>query len=151
MGTKEYMMAANFQVTFDSANPTALAEFWIVVLGYKLQDPPPGFDSWEGWLRSVQIPEERWDEAAGIVDPEGVRPRLFFQKVPEGKTAKNRMHLDINVSGRRDMPLEEQRKVVYAKIDELTKLGATKLNEMNQFGQFWVVMQDPEGNEFCLS
>jgi hypothetical protein len=49
------------------------------------------------------------------------------------------------------MPLEEQRKVVYAKIDELTKLGATKLNEMNQFGQFWVVMQDPEGNEFCLS
>ncbi len=144
-------MAAYFQVTFDSANPAALAEFWIAVLGYKEQDPPPGFDSWEGWLRSVNVPEERWGEATGIVDPEGVKPRLFFQKVPEGKTAKNRMHLDINVSGRRDLPPEEQRQAVYAKIDELTKLGAHKLNEMNQFGQFWVVMQDPEGNEFCLS
>ncbi len=87
-------MTTAFQVVFDSADPNREARFWAAALSYELQPPPPGFDTWEDALRAAGIPEERWNDASAITDPDGSRPRLYFQRVPEGKTAKNRMHID---------------------------------------------------------
>ena len=75
-------MATSFQVTFDCADPARLASFWADLLGYVAQEPPDGYASWDAWARDLEIPEE---SAEARVDPAGVGPRLFFQKVPEGK------------------------------------------------------------------
>ena len=93
------------QVTFDCANPSWLAEFWATALGYVIQPPPTGFDSWEAWLEAQHIPRELWDSMSAAIDPDGRGPRLLFQKVPEGKTAKNRVHLDVNVGGESGTPM----------------------------------------------
>ena len=90
-------MARPIQIVFDAHDPGALARFWADALGYIEQPPPPDFDSWEDWARAMEIPPENWNDAAAIVDPDGEGPRVFIQKVPEGKTAKNRMHLDISI------------------------------------------------------
>ena len=142
-------MSTRFQVTFDAADPPALARFWAAVLGYVEQPPPPGFDTWDAFLDSIGVPADQRDIKAALVDPDGVGPRLFFQKVPEPKTAKNRVHLDVNVGvGITDRA--EHDRVVRSKADEFTALGATKLREDEEFGEFWIVLADPDGNEFCL-
>jgi hypothetical protein len=143
-------MAVGVQVTFDCANPPRLAEFWASALGYVLQPPPPGFDSWEAWLEAQHVPRELWDSMGAIVDPGGRGPRLLFQKVPEGKTAKNRVHLDVNVGGESGTPAEERRPKVDAAVERLVAAGATLVRATEERGEYWVVMQDPEGNEFCL-
>src|SRR4051812_35025653 len=91
-------MTRDVQVTFDCADPAAMATFWAEALGYRLQDPPEGFASWLEALEAMGIPPERHNDASAVVDPEGARPRLFFQQVPEGKRAKNRMHLDVRAA-----------------------------------------------------
>jgi hypothetical protein len=103
-------MTVQFQVVFDCAGPDALARFWAEVLGYKLQDPPPGFATWEEWATANEIPEDRWDAMSAIVDPEGAGARIFFQRVPEPKVVKNRVHLDVNVGGGLQVPLDDRRK-----------------------------------------
>ncbi|HSV68268.1 MAG TPA: VOC family protein [Mycobacteriales bacterium] len=143
-------MATGVQVVFDCANPSKLATFWATVLGYMLEPPPPGFATWEEWAQQAGIPEEMWDGYAAVVDPDGVGPRLFFQRVPEPKTVKNRVHLDVNVGGGRGTPKEERRSRVYAAADRLTAAGATRLYEHDDMTGFAVTMTDPEGNEFCL-
>jgi glyoxalase superfamily protein len=143
-------MTVKFQVAFDAVDPRRLAGFWQQALGYKEQDPPEGFTSWEQWAAAMEIPEERWGDVTALVDPEGVLPRLFFQKVPEPKSAKNRVHLDLSVSGGREVDEQERRARVDAAVERLVGLGATKQKEFNQQGEHWVVMQDPEGNEFDL-
>ncbi len=144
------MVATRFQVTFDCADPDRLARFWAVALGYRLQDPPPGFDSWEAFLRHAGVPEEDWSSASSVVDPDGVGPRLLFQRVPEGKVAKNRVHLDLNVGGGREVPEETRRANVDARVALLVEHGATKVSDMSEHGERWVVMRDPEGNELCV-
>ena len=141
------MVVVPFQVTFDCADPAALSEFWAAALGYKQQDPPPGFNSWEDWLREYGIPEEDWNSRGAVVDPDGNGPRLLFQRVPEAKSVKNRVHLDLNVGLPRD---EGSRGRVVDASERLQRLGATKLREVEELSEFWIVMQDPEGNEFCL-
>lgn len=89
-------MSYPFQVTFDCHDIETMARFWTVALSYDLQEPPEGFSSWADFATNQGIPEELWRVA--LVDPAGKGPRLFFQPVPEGKKAKNRVHLDINVS-----------------------------------------------------
>jgi hypothetical protein len=143
-------MAVGVQVTFDCANPPRLAEFWATALGYVLQPPPPGFDSWEAWLEAQNVPRELWESMGAIVDPDGRGPRLLFQKVPEGKTAKNRVHLDVNVGGESGTSAEERRPRVDAAVQRLVAAGATVVHAKEERGEYWVVMQDPEGNEFCL-
>ncbi|MEV6242179.1 VOC family protein [Lentzea sp. NPDC051838] len=130
-------MAIGIQVTMDAADPAKLAGFWAEALGYVVQPPPPGFDSWEAFAEANNIPADRWNDYSAIIDPEGKGPRFFFQRVPEGKTAKNRVHLDVNAG------LEA--------VDRLVALGATKVEEFDRgpMGR-WVVMLDPEGNEFCV-
>src|SRR3954449_9583457 len=83
------------QVTFDCAQPERVARFWCEVLGYVVPPPPPGFASWDEFDHS--LPTERQGSAFACVDPSGVGPRLFFQRVPEGKVVKNRLHLDVRV------------------------------------------------------
>ena len=142
-------MAKKFQVVIDCADPARLATFWAAATGYKLQDPPPGHDSWESFLRAQGVPEEEWNSASAVVDPDGVGPRLYFQRVPEPKTVKNRVHLDLN-QGDRDTPPDERRRRVDAEVERLKGLGASELYRMEQHGDYWVTMADPEGNEFCV-
>jgi hypothetical protein len=143
-------MATAFQVTFDCADPDRLATFWAAALGYQKQDPPPGYATWPDFLAAQGIPEDQWGSASAIVDPAGVGARFFFQQVPEPKTAKNRVHLDVNVGGGLNTPVDERRVRVDAETERLTGLGATRLGDHEQHGEYWVVLADPEGNEFCL-
>ncbi len=142
-------MAKTFQVVMDCADPDRLAAFWAAAIGYKPQDPPPGYDSWDGFLRAQGIPEEEWNSASAVVDPDGVGPRLYFQRVPEPKVVKNRVHLYLN-QGDHETPPEERRRRVDAEVERLKGLGASELYRMEQHGDYWVTMADPEGNEFCV-
>jgi hypothetical protein len=144
-------MATRVQVVIDCADPSRLADFWSEALGYQLQDPPAGFATWPDFLRSIGVPESEWNSANAVVDPGGVGPRIYFQRVPEPKTTKNRLHLDLNVVGGPQVPVNERQQRLAAETERLTKLGATVVEPLRERrGEYWVVMQDPEGNEFCL-
>ncbi|MBB5156547.1 VOC family protein [Saccharopolyspora phatthalungensis] len=145
-------MGLGFQVTFDAHDPMRLAQFWAVALEYEMQPPPSGFESWEQFARTVGIPEEKWGDFAAVMDPAGEGPRVFFQRVPEGKTAKNRVHLDVNVS-QRGLALDERaerREIVARHVERLKGLGATYVREVDEPNGYCVVLQDPEGNELCV-
>ncbi|MFD6446956.1 VOC family protein [Promicromonospora sp. NPDC060204] len=141
-------MARTFQVTFDAADPRALGDFWCEVLGYVRDAPPAGFATWEAALTAWGVPEERWNDKNAVSDPDGVGPRIFIQKVPEPKTAKNRAHLDVNVAA--GLAGEERIAKIRAEAERVTALGAGVVGEMAELGEFWIVLRDPEGNEFCL-
>lgn len=143
------MPARTFQVTFDAADPRRLGEFWIAALGYAEEAPPEGFDGWPAALTAWGLPPERHNDAYAIVDPSGSGPRIFIQKVPEPKTAKNRVHLDIRVSGIRGN--EGKTSALSAEAERLAALGGTRVEEIHNDLDHFVVMQDPEGNEFCLT
>lgn len=134
------VMATTFQVTMDAASPRSLGSFWMQVLGYVEQPPPEGFDTWDAALDAFGVDRSDPDRMYAIVDPDGAGPRLLFLKVPEGKTAKNRVHLDVNVG-------EE---AMRARADELVALGATLVQEYDEPEGHWITLLDPEGNEFCL-
>lgn len=142
-------MAIQIQVTFDAHDPQRLAAFWAEALGYAEQPPPPGFATWEDFGRHIGLPQERWNDLAALVDPDGAGPRLFFQRVPEGKSAKNRMHLDLNVGAVVSDP-EQRRSVVRERSEQLVDAGGSVLREVDEPGGWCVVMTDPEGNEFCV-
>jgi hypothetical protein len=143
-------MAATVQITFDAGDPGALARFWAEVLGYELEPPPPGFASWDEALTVWGIPEERRNDRSALRDPDGAGPRLFFQRVPEGKTAKNRVHLDVRTAA--GMRGEERMAVLEDRCAQLLRLGAHRVrrHEPDNLDAGHIVMQDPEGNEFCL-
>jgi len=144
-------MATKVQVVFDCKDPDRLARFWASALHYVVQPPPEGYESWEDLLREMGVPEDRWGDASAAVDPDGAGPRLYFQRVPESKVAKNRVHLDLNVGGGPDSKPEDQHAAVDAEVDRLVHEGATILKPGEEKdGEYWVVMQDPEGNEFCV-
>ncbi|TDE00796.1 VOC family protein [Jiangella asiatica] len=140
-----------FNLTFDAADPARLARFWATALGYELEPPPDGFGSWEEALAAWNVPEDRWDSASAVIDPDGVLPRLFFQKVPEPKTAKNRVHLDVRAWRGDERAPAEHRELVDGKVAELVEAGATVVAPVDDLGSYWVVMLDPEGNEFCVT
>jgi catechol 2,3-dioxygenase-like lactoylglutathione lyase family enzyme len=147
-------MATRIQVTFDCADPDRLARFWAEALGYKLADPPAGHASWDAFWRTVGVPEKDLGGGADrIVDPDGSGPRIWFQKVPEGKVVKNRLHLDLTVSSGREVALEVRKQQVDAEVDRLVAAGASRLRVLSEPGvdHYAVVMQDPEGNEFCVN
>ena len=77
------------------------------MLGYVREPPPPGHDTWESWLVAMQVPEDMWEAVATLVDPDGVRPRNYIQRVPAAKVAKNRLHIDVHTGGNtRETPSE---------------------------------------------
>jgi catechol 2,3-dioxygenase-like lactoylglutathione lyase family enzyme len=143
-------MAREVQITFDCADPAAQAAFWAEVLGYVVQPPPPGFDSWEQALDAWRVPPEQRNSRSALVDPDGGGPRVFLQRVPEGKTAKNRQHLDVRAAP--GLEGDERMAALEAECERLVGLGATRVRryEAEQAGSGHIVMQDPEGNEFCL-
>ena len=136
------------QVTFDCANPERVARFWCEVLGYVVPSPPEGFASWEEFDRA--LPAEAQGSAFACVDPTGAGPRLFFQRVPEGKVVKNRVHLDVRVGT--GLVGAERLAALEAECARLLPLGATRLRLLpaDDVNESCLVMQDVEGNEFCL-
>ena len=147
-------MATTFQLSIDCADPGRLCRFWAEALGYAVPRPPEGHATWTSFWRSIGVPEDELDDDVPdrLDDPDGVGPRLRFQKVPEGKVVKNRLHLDLIVSGGREVPLAIRHPRVVAEAARLKAAGATEVTVLEREGldHFAVVMQDPEGNEFCL-
>jgi hypothetical protein len=144
-------MASKVQIVFDCADPARVAAFWEQALHYISPAPPSPHATWEDFLRAEGVPEEHWNDANAVEDPAGEGPRLYFQKVPEPKVAKNRMHLDINVGGGASVPLEERRRLVDEEVARLKGLGASdERGAMEKQREYWVRMNDPEGNEFCV-
>ena len=143
-----------FQITIDSNDPPAMARFWAEALGYT---PVPPAEPDTPWNRHYR---ERLGDAGAfdnrLFDPDGHRPPIWFQPVPEGKAGKNRVHLDVYPTGR-DSSLTQQRRIeiVDARVDDLVALGATVARRDRDDDPddpyYYVGMQDPEGNEFCVS
>jgi catechol 2,3-dioxygenase-like lactoylglutathione lyase family enzyme len=144
-------MSRTIQVTFDCADPNGLAAFWNEALGYRYDSPPPGFATWKEALDHFGVPQDQRNNASASVDPDGTGPRLWFQKVPEGKTAKNRLHLDIRAAP--GLEGDERMVALEAECARLVTLGASRLERFDPdppMSHGFLVMADPEGNEFCL-
>jgi len=147
-------MTARFQLVIDCADPEPLARFWVAALGYEFEPPPDGYDDWDGYWRAVGVSEDELGLGLDcIVDPTGRGPRIWFQIVPEKKTIKNRLHLDIKVGGGRANPIEDRRRLVDAEARRLEALGATlvRVNSPDGLNHYGVNMRDPEGNEFDIA
>lgn len=141
----------DFQITFDAADPKGLGEFWCSALGYRREEPPE-YPTWEEQLTAWGVPSELWNSRNAIVDPDGVRPRIFFQQVLEPKAGKNRLHLDLRAAP--GLEGNDRMAVLETECARLQELGATRVERYepapdNAF-YGWIIMQDPEGNEFCL-
>jgi len=127
-------MATHWTLGCDAAEPHRIAAFWASALGYVAE---PGYDDPDG---------------ASIIDPEGRGPAIGFLRVPEGKTVKNRMHIDIRVAGEPPWDMAERAQLIRAKAAELAAAGATKVREESYSEHLGhIVMLDPEGNEFCVA
>jgi hypothetical protein len=147
-------MAVGFQLVIDCRDPEPLARFWAAALGYEFAPVPEGFATWDDYWRDVGVSEEELGIGEDrIVDPDGSGPRIWFQVVPELKTVKNRLHLDISVSGGRALPIETRRQRVDAEAERLAALGASYVGVLSEEGldHYAVAMQDPEGNEFDIN
>ncbi len=143
-------MATSVQIVFDSLDPDRLARFWSEALHYVIQPPPPGYATWEAFLEAMNVPKEEWDSASAIVDPEGKGPRIFIQKLDTPKPGKNRVHLDMNAGGGGRIAIEERKTRVDAEVRRLLELGAQRLRTESDGDEYWVVMADPDANEFCV-
>ena len=145
-------MAYDFQVAVDAARPHVLADWWADALGWDVEPSDEAF-IWrmiaEGYATEADTMTHNgglvWKEGAAIRHPGGPGSgnggRIYFQLVPEPKTAKNRVHLDVRV-GDGQIEAEQAR---------LTATGATFLYRASHGPQSWVTMADPEGNEFCIT
>jgi Glyoxalase-like domain len=149
-------MAVPYKIVIDCEDPHRLAEFWSEALGYVVEDNSTLV---QALLDAGQVPEAAVTRAGGVlafVEAQGIRDpddpfdeytgvgrggRVLFQRVPEAKTVKNRVHLDLHVGA--DARAET--------VDRLKGLGATVLWEGSQGPNSWVTMADPESNEFCVA
>lgn len=152
-------MSSTIQITFDALDPRSLSSFWREVLGYVHPSPPgvdlpPGADllaAWDEFLARSGVPAEQRNSASALQDPEGVGPRIFFQRVPEGKAAKNRVHLDVRTAS--ELRGAERMEALETECARLLALGASRIVRYEPEAPTSIgfrVMADPEGNEFCL-
>ncbi len=127
-------MATHWTLGCDASDPHRLAAFWATALGYVAE---PGYDDPDG---------------ASLIDPDGAGPAIGFLRVLEGKTAKNRMHIDIRVAGEPPWDMAEREQLIRTKEAVLVAAGATSVRA-ELYGEHLghVVMLDPEGNEFCVA
>ncbi|HEX4212995.1 MAG TPA: VOC family protein [Candidatus Dormibacteraeota bacterium] len=142
-------------LTLECVDPGRMTRFWSLALGYKVAQPPDGFDDWASYLRAIGVPARDLQPPSRanvyLVDPAGVYPGLSFQQVADGKKVRNRLHLDIHVGGdRRRLPLGVRRERIDAEVERLVAAGGTRLRYDQWRDHYHVVMQDPEGNEFCV-
>src|ERR1700752_5329147 len=122
-------MAVSYQLGIDCSSPQSLARFWAEGLPYAVAPAAPGFDSWDDFYRSIGVPEDELGLGADrIEDPRGEGPAIWFQVVPEEKSVKNRLHIDVNASGGRGSSLETRRPRVEAEAARLVDLGATRVH-----------------------
>jgi hypothetical protein len=152
-------MSATIQITFDAHDPHRLSLFWKEVLGY-VHPGPPGFDpatgedpneAWEVFLDKIGVPAEERNSVSALEDPDGDGPRVFFQRVPEEKVAKNRLHLDVRAAP--GLEGDARMAALEAECERLVALGASRLRRHEPdppMSEGFIVMTDPEGNEFCL-
>jgi hypothetical protein len=150
-------MATPIQITIDCADSGRLSTFWQGALHYVEMPPPQGAPSWAEYFRARGLPEDEVKEIEEfgydkIVDPDGIGPGIWIQVVPEAKIVKNRVHLDLRLTDRTG-PLDERKTLVDNEVARLEDLGATTFRVLYTEGHdyYGVVMQDPEGNEFCVS
>ena len=152
-------MSKQIQVTFDAHDPAALSTFWRDVLDYEIPGPPgvelpdgaDVFGAWHEFLAGIGVPEDQRNSRSAVEDPDGVGPRLFFQQVPEDKIVKNRVHLDVRAAP--GQVGEERMATLEAEAERLVALGATRVSRTDPAPPMengFIVMTDPEGNEFCL-
>ncbi len=150
-------MVLSWKLVIDSTNAPALADFWAAALEYEVEDPSAligqllaacnigedavvehrGRKTFRGYA-AIRHPEDPFDETSGV----GRGRRLLFQDVPEGKTVKNRLHVDVH----------SEHGGLDKLVARLEELGAGRVREADKgpAGHWWI-MQDPEGNEFCVA
>lgn len=143
-------MALSVQITFACEDPARLAEFWSQTLGYVLQPPPPGFDTWEDFADSVGIPEMKRNDISAVIDPDDVGPRLLFERWDAGEPSK-RVHVDVNLLAGEELSDEEREARLAEERERLETLGA-RFHRVatGMAGEMWMEMFDPEGNWFCV-
>lgn len=151
-----------WQLTVDCVNAARMVAFWAPALGYDVKPPPAGHATWNDWYLSVGVPADELDLTGDgsdrICDPTGAGPDIWFQQVPESKAGKNRLHLDLYPNGHdRSVPLSERRTRIEETVVALVESGATVLRrypadfEVTSDPEgYFVVLVDPEGNEFCV-
>lgn len=147
-------MATDLQIVIDCTDPDAVSMFWLSALrGYDYPgsdpnrppgSPPPGFRTWEAWADAQGIPEDQRYDQRTIIDTVRERPDIHFVAVPEKKTVKNRLHLDLHVTA--GASPDEARAVQDAEVERLIALGATLVERRE-----YAVMRDVEGKEFCVT
>ena len=143
-----------WQLTIDANDPARLARFWAQALGYRPVPPAVPDTTWHQHYRARLGGEAAF--ADRLFDPAGRRPPIWFQQVPETKAGKNRLHLDLYPTDRDNaLPMERRVEIVEAKVAELVRVGAA-VEGRTRFDDpddpiYYVVMHDPEGNEFCVS
>ncbi|WP_280463040.1 VOC family protein [Nocardia carnea] len=152
-------MSRDIQITFDARDPRGLSTFWRDVLGY-VHPGPPGVElpegadplaAWDEFLAGIGVPPEQRNTRSALEDPDGRGPRVFFQQVPEDKVAKNRVHLDIRAAP--GLQGDERMAALEAECERLVALGASRVQRFEPnppMESGFIVMTDPEGNEFCL-
>ncbi len=150
-------MAHSIQVVFACDNPAKLAEFWAAALGYIVQPPPEGFESWDAFAEKMGIPKDKWNDVSAVVDQDEKGPRILFERY-DGGAPNQRVHVDVNSVGRepdsfggKQIDDDERRKRLADERTRLEGLGATYKREASGMaGEIWIEMFDPEGNWFCV-
>lgn len=152
-------MSRTIQITFDAHDPRTLSTFWRDALSY-VHPAPPGVElpegadplaAWDDFLERVGVPLDQRNSSSAVEDPDGDGPRLFFQQVPEDKVAKNRVHIDIRAAP--GLQGDDRMAVLEAECDRLVALGGKRMRRVEPappLSHGFIVMTDPEGNEFCL-
>lgn len=147
-------MAVGYQLVFDCRSPERMALFWAEALHYVVAPSPPGFASWDDFYRSLGVPEELIGHGVDrIVDPGGGGPAIWFQVVPEPKSIKNRIHVDVRASGVPGLQASTHEQVE-TEAARLEALGATRVHPSetgDAAGPHVIAMTDPEGNEFDVN
>jgi Glyoxalase-like domain len=148
-------MVYDIHIVFDCTDVDKVSRFWLTALdGYSYPgsppdqppgSPPEGFATWEAWADANDIPSDQRYRTRTIIDTKGSRPDIFFIAVPEGKIVKNRVHLDIKAS--QGLPADQVRGRQDAEAERLVAVGATIVARAERI----LVMQDVEGNEFCIT
>ena len=145
-------MAHSIQIVIACGDPARLSEFWAAALGYIEQPPPAGFATWAAFADEIGISAERRNDLGAVVDPDGVGPRILFERY-DGGAPNQRIHIDVNAVGGGAVELDDEQREEALDLQRrrLEDLGASfKRRASGVAGEVWIEMFDPEGNWFCI-